>query len=148
MIEFELSEEALGNNPAARSALFDEGDEQELNDVQRIRKELTTLLITDESGKMKVPGSTSDKVLLAQLLDGRERQVMTKSRLKIAAKTEENNGNLADAIAKTLRGFKSAPKLALPIDREIPAELLQIDVVPGEMDIGNLPMSINDLRAE
>ena len=148
MLDVELSEESLGNNPAARSALFDEHEESELQDIQNIRKNLTSLLITGEDGKMKIPGSTSDKVLLAQLLDGRERQVLTKARLKIASKAEENTGNLADVVAKALRGFKTVARAALPSEREIPGELLQIDVVPGEMEIGNLPMTIDDLRPE
>ena len=148
MIDVELSEEALGNNPVARSALFDEDDEQELKEITRIRKDLTKLLTTDENGKTRVPGSTSDKVLLAQLLDGRERQVMTKGRLAIAAKTEQNVGNLADVVAQALRGFKTGNAPARPVEREIPAEYLQIEAVPGEMDIGNLPMTIDDLKPE
>lgn len=145
MLDIELTEEAVGNNPAARSAIFDEKDTVELDDIQKLRKDLTKILTTNEEGKLKIPEKSADKVLLAQLLDGSERLIMTKARLKVASKTTDELGNLADAVAKTLRGFKPSTIAALPTDRDIPAEYLRIDVVPGEMDIGNLPMSIDDL---
>lgn len=146
MTTITISEEALGNNPAARKALFDAEEETELSDIQAIRKDLTNLLIKDETGKLKVPEKTADKVLLAQLLDGRERQVLTKARLKIASKSEENAQDLRANVAEVLRAFKSSAKPATPGDRNIPEEILKaVTPVPGEMSIGNIPMSIDEI---
>ncbi len=146
MTAITISEEALGNNPAARKALFDEAEETELSDIQAIRKDLTNLLVRDETGKLKVPEKTADKVLLAQLLDGRERQVLTKARLKIASKTEENAQDLRASVAEALRTFRTSAKPATPNDRIIPEEILNsITPVPGEMSIGNIPMSIDEI---
>jgi len=146
MIDIEISEEAVGNNPAARSALFDDDDADELQRIQNLRVQLSKKLTMDEVGGLKIPEKTADKVLLAQLLDGSERLIMTKARLKVASKTTDELGNLADAVAKALKGFKPSTHTALPMEREIPGEFLRIDTVPGEMDIGNIPMTIDQLQ--
>lgn len=146
MFEIDISEEKLGNNPEARKSLFDEKDADALEEIQDIRAGLTNLLTRDEEGKLRVPDKTSDKVLLAQLLDGRERLIMTKTRLKSIEKEAESAGNLADVVAKALHSFKAVSKPATASEREIPAEYLAIQDVPGEMEIGNLPLSIEKIN--
>lgn len=146
MIDIEITEEAVGNNPAARSALFDDDDTIELQRIQQLRIDLTKKMTMDETGALKLPEKSADKVLLAQLLDGSERLIMTKARLKVASKTTDELGNLADAVAKALKGFKPSSHVALPMEREIPATYLQVDTVPGEMDIGNIPMTVDQLQ--
>lgn len=146
-MDIEITEEALGNDPKARSALFDEPDENELDEITQIRKDLTNALIRDENGKLVIPDKTSDKVLLAQLLDGRERQVMTKARLKISSNTNDELGSLADIVAQSLRKFRPAKERASADDRVIPDEMLNITLVPGETDIGNIGLTKEELIA-
>lgn len=146
MFNIEISEEALGNNPKARDALFDDEDADSLREIQNLRKQLTDKLTKTEDGRLFVPDKTSDKILLAQLIDGRERLIMTKARLKISSKTEETLGDLNDIVCQALKGFHARARVpATAEERSIPAEYLKIEDVPGEMDIGNIPMTMDEI---
>lgn len=146
MFDIQISEEALGNNPKARDALFDDEDAASLREIQDLRKQLTNKLTRTEDGKLFVPDKTSDKVLLAQLIDGTERLIMTKARLKISSKTEEALGDLNDVVCQALKGFHARARIpATAEERTIPADYLKIDDVPGEMDIGNIPMTMAEI---
>lgn len=138
-------EELQNEAEPADDGVFSKADREELEELRLLRKDLVRMMTRDESGNLTLPDKTSDKVLLAQLLDGSERMIMTKARLKVASKTSDGLGNLADAVAKALKGFKPAASIASPSDRVIPGEYLHVETVPGEMDIGNLPMTMQEI---
>lgn len=143
-----VQEETTSSQTKTKDEVFDEVDKARIDKVQNLREELIGLLTKDESGKTRIPGSTSDKVLLAALLDGTDRVVLTKARLKAASKENESLGNLAGAVAQALKSFNVSKARTSSLEsRDLPGDFKLIDPVPGEMDIGLLPMTSSDLNS-
>lgn len=115
---------------------------EEYADITRIndiRKNLINELIT--SG---VPKGTADKVLLANLLDGTDRSVFTSAKLRNDKKAADNDSVVAKEIAEVLKAVRVSQyrNPATREERTLPEDRLKQSFVPGELHIGNEPVSI------
>lgn len=114
----------------------------ELADVQRIRKSLIEKL-TEEG----VPDKGSKQVLLLGLLDGSDRSALSRAKLRVDKKRDDNMQNTVRVVGdvlKTINARTYRPPAA-PEDRTIPPELEHRTFVPGELDIGIEPITITQL---
>jgi hypothetical protein len=104
----------------------------ELAVVQRIRGNLLKQLTVDGT---VVPPNTADKVLLATLLDGSDRQILTRVKMRHDKKANEGNAAATAMVAQLLRSLNSRTyEPASPEDRVVPESLQERTFVPGELD--------------
>ncbi len=130
---------------AAKDSIYEASEDSILVENRILRQQLIKLLVTGESGQLQVPKSTSEKVLLDQLLNGVDKEVTTRAKLRIASKTSDELGNLAGAVAKALRSHNVTKSChAAAENRVLPANIKVYDPVPGEMDIGTKTFDIKD----
>ena len=110
------------------NGLFSEADAAILQETRRIRQTMIKELAQDD----KLPAEKSDRMLLAALLSDQESLVLGKTRLKVQSKTNENLGNLTDAIGQALAQHKVAePSRSDLKGTELPSHIQLTDVVPG-----------------
>jgi len=123
--------------------LFSQDDADTLRSVKRLRQALINELAKDN----KLPQEKSDRVLLAQLMGDQESAVIAKTRLKVASKSNEAVTNLTALICHALAKHKVENRVRTDMSSvQLPADIELTDAVPGEMDIGNLPLKLQDLR--
>lgn len=123
--------------------LFTQDDADTLRNIKRLRQTLINELAKDN----KLPQEKSDRILLSQLLNDQESAVIAKTRLKVAAKSNEAVTNLTGLIGQALAKHKVEIKPRTDMSTvQLPAEIELTNVVPGEMDIGNLPLKLQDLK--
>lgn len=105
--------------------------------TQTAREKIITKLMGDKLDM--VPESTRDQMLLVQALDGTDRQVLQRARLKSDNKAANNMAALAAELLKQVNVNTPPPLPAETQARKapsIPTELEDIKLVPGETDIG------------
>lgn len=87
----------------------------------------------------KAPDKTSDKVLLTQLLDGMDRAIHTKAKLKIESSTTQQQEQTTAMLGELLRRIDPKEYVSqghgINTNRDIPATIMVTDRLPGEMDI-------------
>jgi len=118
--------------------LLDDDDDRRLELTQRIREKYL-LEMDAEEGR---PGSTGDKVLLVQLLDGMDKSVLNKTKIRIESESAKDQVETSRLIAEVLLKHKveSKPRENIP---ELPDDLPDPMVVSGELEQG-----ISDLDYE
>lgn len=132
-----------GGGQGSGKPLFSSEDQEELDSVRKTRIALMNEL--SKPGKL-IPDSTGDKIMLMQLLDGREKAVIQKTRLKISAKTEENATNLTSMVAAVLLQTKvTRPEIQRPRELKLDNALKHSNPVPGMMEIGTVQVRYEDV---
>ncbi len=122
---------------AKSRTLFSGKELDTLTEVDQVRAKLIDILVKDEKGNFKVPGSTSEKVLLAQLLDGRDKTVMSVAKVRVADKAAESAKDFnAMAAAVLLNHRAPTRKKAEKHQQTLPEDIKPTNVVPGETAIG------------
>ena len=123
------------------SGVFTPEESKQLTDLQDLRKRLITSLLGGDLEKIEVPKSGPDKILLGQMIDGTERQITSQAKLRLAAKDSANQQDYRKMVAETFRSYamRRAQNPVTPAERELPIGITA-DVVPGECDIGHLPL--------
>ncbi len=99
--------------------------------TQGIRKSAITSLMADG----KLPGDTEQANLVIKLLDGMDRTTLGKARIST---DEAANQQAAQANELITRMFlEKAKRNAMPVleNPAVPADVVVIDVVPGEMEL-------------
>lgn len=121
-------------------SVFTPEEAQELQEVQQVRRRLIADLTKDG-----VP--QKGQVFLASLLDGVDRQALSRAKLRHDKSSAENTQATAKLMAEMLKSIniKTHRPVARSEDRQIPADLAIRTFVPGEMDIGNDPLSIEQV---
>lgn len=123
-----------GGSVGSQKSLFDPKDQQELDDIRAKRIALMNELSKPDK---PIPDSTGDKIMLMQLLEGREKAVFQRTRLKIASKIEENGANLTAMVAAALLQTKiEKPTVSRPRELKLDSSLQHSNPVPGMMEIG------------
>jgi hypothetical protein len=93
----------------------------------------------------KAPDKTSDKVLLTQLLDGMDRAIHTKAKLKIDSSTTQQQEQTTAMLGELLRRIDPKDYVSqshtVNNNREIPSAILVTDRLPGEMDIAPVQLT-------
>lgn len=129
-----------------RPSFLSPEEDKTLKEIREIRMGLTKLLTRDDEGNLVIPKSTSEKVLLTGLLDGIEREVLTRARLKVSSDEAAATTDLKGAMVEMLKAH--AARRARPAaaeERVLPEIVRPENVVPGEMDIGNNPLTLADV---
>lgn len=131
-------------------------DEDSLNYTQNIRKRVVEDLI--QGGKM--PSDPKDRAQLLATLDGMDRQVLTKQKIKIEEKSADADRLAAEVMAAivaqtrgrspferpVIEGQVVQPRLGAPVldTSKIP----KFEPVPGETDVGIADMNCETFMAK
>ena len=130
--------------PAPQSdGAFTSDDIATLNETRRLRKQLNGQLT--QGGKL--PEDKSDKILLTNLINGLDAEVLSRARVKVAAKTEEAMTDVRNLVAQALLRHNTArPVQVTHKDLEPPTHVSFRETVPGETDIGFINLTIEDIE--
>ena len=89
-----------------------------------------------------VPTKTSDQIFLVSILDGLDRTVLTKAKIKADKDDNEEKSRIQDMVANVLlhsNDLRVIDNINTP--KELSKEYEVIDLVPGETDIGQQDLS-------
>lgn len=131
--------------PAQRGSddLFSADDEFILSQNRKLRTALINKLTPDN----KVPEDKADKNMLIQLMNAQDSEIIARARLKIAAKSDETANNLAAMVGQAMKDFKHGSRPVVTKEAfQIPAHIVAPKLVPGQMDIGTVPLTMKDLE--
>lgn len=126
---------------AQDDGVFSLDDKRVLDENRRLRRKLISLLTDGD----KLPEDKSDKAMLINLMNGLDSEIISRARLKVSAKANETTSNLTSLVAQALMQYRPdqheehAPRIL-----ELPSDITIEDLVPGEMDIGNIVISIEE----
>ena len=122
--------------------VFSPEDKRVLDENRQLRRRLISLLTDGD----KLPDDKSDKAMLINLMNGLDSEIIGRTRLKVAAKADQNTTNLTSLVAQALMQYRpDQHEEILPRVLELPSELKIDDMVPGETDIGNIVISIDEV---
>jgi len=127
--------------------LFSEQDTLDINYTNSVRKDLVKKLIKDT---IVVPEDKSDKIMLLGLLDGIDRNILSRAKIKVDKKAADNSGAVADMVSQAL---SLIPNNILNKNPDIQAPVLTDDIplpvlVEGETTVGNYPISIDEFMQQ
>lgn len=133
--------------PSQGDDLFSAEDNRVLSQNRALRRRLIGLLTETSSGSVVIPEDKADKALLVNLLNATDSEIMGRARLKVAAKTEEAMTNMTGVVAEALRQCKIERPVATG-ERliSLPRHITIDDIVPGEMEIGVINVTLEELR--
>ncbi len=124
--------------------VFISDEEIDLHRTQSVRRQLVTDLMKDQ----KIGDNIEKANLLVKVLDGMDKQVGTKAKLRIAKKSTDKTNNMAAMVAALLNGDMSLP---LPtnvpkVDTTKPLDYVVDNYVPGEKDLGRVVITMDELK--
>lgn len=118
------------------SQIFTHEDEQLLAKTQSVRIKLVDALIKKEI----VPGDGDEKRLLMQALDGIDKQVLAKTKIKSDDENQRTQAQtatiIADLLLNTNNQMANAP--SDPSSKALSDSVILDVIVPGHMDVGNI----------
>lgn len=120
-------------------------EDEVLLENRKLRKALIKLMTQDANGEVKLPGPTSEKLLLSQLISDVDKEVITRAKLRAANKTADAVAGAAGAVANLLKNYKVGQFQSSPEERILPAEIEITDIVPGEMETGVVSFNMDDV---
>lgn len=109
--------------------LLDADDARRLELTQTIREKY--IIEMDERG---IPEKTGELVFLVQLLDGMDKSVLNKSKIKIEDQANKTESSTAKLIADVLLKHKVSQSIERDVTPELPSDLPTPVVVEGELD--------------
>lgn len=124
--------------------VFISDEEIDLNLTQSVRRKLVMELTKDE----KIGDDIEKANLLLKTLEGMDKQVGTKAKLRIAKKSTDKTNNMAAVVAALLNGDMTLPMPTnLPkVDTAKPLDYVVDNYVPGERDLGRVTISMDELK--
>lgn len=138
------TEEAIGKILADQ--FFSDQEKRELADIQELRFKLIKRLTTDEQGGLKIPGATSEKLLLTDLMNNADKSNRDRAKLRISSKAADAAGIDPRDIAEVLKRHRVTTMTpAEDHERKLPEGIKPQNVVPGEMSIGVENISIHEI---
>ena len=109
--------------------LLDADDARRLELTQTIREKY----INEMDGR-GIPEKTGELVFLVQLLDGMDKSVLNKSKIKIEDQANKTESSTAKLIADVLLKHKVSQSIERDATPELPSDLPTPIVVAGELD--------------
>lgn len=106
-------------------------DQQAIEFAQKVRKEAIKELVSQGA----VPKNPADKVLLLGLLDGTDRSVLARARLKADENSSKNQAAIQAMMAEALNNMPQVQRRAVGTVLQLPNTYEITDIVPGETDI-------------
>ena len=124
--------------------VFISDEEIDLNLTQSVRRNLVIHLTKDD----KIGDDIEKANLLLKTLEGMDKQVGTKAKLRIAKKSTDKTNNMAAVVAALLNGDMTLPiPTNLPkVDTAKPLDYVVDNYVPGERDLGRVTISMDELK--
>lgn len=124
--------------------VFISDEEIDLNLTQSVRRNLVMHLTKDD----KIGDDIEKANLLLKTLEGMDKQVGTKAKLRIAKKSTDKTNNMAAVVAALLNGDMTLPMPTnLPkVDTAKPLDYVVDNYVPGEKDLGRVAISMDELK--
>ncbi len=124
------------------SSAIELDDKELLSLTTSVRKQIVQKLTTGGS----LPEDSGSRIFLMQALDGIDKQVMQKAKIKneeAAIKNQEATSNMVAAILlKTTRTTNMVPNSA---PRELPPNIGSAPTVPGQTEIGVINIDPKDI---
>jgi len=116
------------------SGIFDLEDKQRLENAQKIRENIIT-----EMTSKGMPSDKDDRSFLLSALDGMDKSIYTKAKLKVEDMSAQTQHQTASTIAELLTRIREKDIVSNINNRSQPSlsnDLKATNVVEGEMDIG------------
>lgn len=128
----------------SENSVFVSDEQIDLNLTQSVRRNLVMQLTKDE----KIGNDIEKANLLLKTLEGMDKQVGTKAKLRIANKATDKTNNMAAVVAALLNGDISLPMPTnVPrVDTTKPLDYVVDNYVPGEKDLGRVAITMDDLK--
>lgn len=115
-------------------------DQQFLDLTQNTRRKIISKML--EKGTL--PESEEDRNFLLKAMDGGDKQVLTKAKLKSDDSNAKNAANVQQQIVEMYGAIRAASSVpAAPSERELPKQ--DINLVPGHMEIGRNDITLTQL---
>lgn len=121
--------------------------DEDLMILETTRRVRTKLIDKLTNGGEKLPDDKSDKALLVALMDGADKQVFTKAKIKAAEGANEALGSLTELATKVLLSRKHKVRAPRPYNELTEPEGVSFrPPAPGETDIGLKPLTLADIQ--
>lgn len=134
--------ESAPPSPQLDEELFSKEDQEILQKTRTLRQTLLKSLVPSD----KLPENNTEKVIVIQLLDGLDKQVMNRAKLRATDKQTNAIQNSAQAVAETLRNYTARTSTPAPAEmRKLPDAVKVTDPVPGEMEIGTITVNMDEV---
>jgi hypothetical protein len=133
-------------NSSGIDNLTSDNEARLLDLTMRTREELIVSLT-----KKGIPEDRADKSLLVSLLDGVDRTILSKSRIKVDSKISDTNAQAASLIANVLTKINTKNIRVIDDQREIPQLPLDVEgitFIDGELDTGTQNNSFDTFIAK
>lgn len=115
-----------------------------LETTRRVRTNLIKKLTLNGE---KIPEDKSDKAFLVALMDGADKQVFTKAKIKAAEGGTDAINNLTDLATKVLLNRRHLVRAPRPYEALTEPEGVTFrPPAPGETDIGLKPLTLADIQ--
>lgn len=109
-------------------------------------RKLKRLLIKELTKGGKLPDENSDRNALLTLMASLDSEIIARTRVKVQAKTDEAMANVTAMVSQALLQHRtSAETEVTDDDLAIPSSVERVQLVPGQADIGNIPLKLQDL---
>lgn len=147
MSQEELEEEKVSSAPVDDEVEIIDPDDETLNETQRIRLKLIGNLDKDE----EIHKDPKLSNILIKLLDGADKQVLGKRRIKAQENGNKATSDMANAIERALREHGSK-MTRNDVDKEPPTDyrppapnLKKFDIDPGEVSPVGEPVDVEKI---
>lgn len=122
-------------------------DDDVLSYTQRKRMELVEHLTAND----KMPVEAKDQAVLLSALNDMDRQVVSKRKMKTEEKNSDSLASMADTMDHLFTKFGNKSPMMIEggvAERtmDIPDKLVEIELVPGELDIGSQRIELRDIE--
>ena len=132
-------------SPTPQDTFLSQEEDAVLLENRKLRQALIKLMTQDPEGKVRLPGLTSEKLLLSQLMGDVDKEVITRAKLRAASKSADAVAGAAGAVANLLKSYKVGQFQSRPEERVLPADVSEVEVVPGEMETGVVSFNMEDI---
>lgn len=118
---------------------------------RKLKEKLISKLVGPNEDSPNIPVENADKSMLMGLIESIDREVLSRTKIKVAAKVEESNGNIKDLAVQLLMNFKprqasSVPDVPLEQLMQPPSDIQARAPVPGETEIGTVNLTLKDIE--
>jgi hypothetical protein len=124
----------------ALNDIIDETDRNRLERVQALRERIIT-----ELTEVDIPEDPKDRALLIEAMNGLDKSIYSKAKVRVADKTGDDNKDaariIADVLARHMAG-SSVPRTTTPT---LDPSITLTNPVDGETSLGMEPLDYNTL---
>lgn len=127
--------------PNETDDVFEKDDSILLTENRNLKRQLIKNLAPEGT----VPGSTSEKILLMGLINSVDQEIMTRTKIRIDRKSDKEGNDLRAIVANALLNCRPPKNKVTEQDFVPPSDIKDRDALPGELDVGLIPLSIKSL---